>query len=112
VRQRQEWKVVGLHHIPGEDGNHADENQRNHGRDAEYLGGIGRAQYPAVLNGFDREHDDGAQQKYRVDAQGKAVFDRTQIEQRDRPGIDPRLRGEQRVQYVAGGERRSGGLYR
>ena len=53
-REREEMR---LDHVTRQYRHHADQDQRDHGRDPQDLGGVGRTQNPAVLNGLHGQHD-------------------------------------------------------
>ena len=57
VGERRQREQIGLDDVAGDDRHDADEEQRNHRRDAQDLGRVGRAQDAAVLDELDREQD-------------------------------------------------------
>ena len=54
-----------------------------------------------MLDAENREQNGSAQHKRCIDTHGQTGFDCAQIQQGDLPGIDRRIRREQRQQHVA-----------
>ena len=112
MHQRHEREEVRPDDIAGHHRHDADEDERNHGRDAEDLGGVGRAQDAAVLDGLDGDQDDRAEHEHGVDPQAQARLDGVEIQQRELPGVDDGIGREQAIQNIAGRQPRADRLHR
>ena len=107
-----EREQVARHHVAGQQRHETDDDQRDDHRDADDGLDLGGAQDALVL---DREHDQeqaGAQDRGGVDAKRQAFLEEAQVGERDAPGQDRRVGGEERGEDVAGGDPAADGEHR
>ena len=89
--------------VARDDRHQPDQQQRAEADERQHLLRAGRARRALMLQQEGHEQEPGGDERDRIDPQRQPGFDGAQIEQREMPRIDRRIRREQAGQDVTGG---------
>ena len=107
AHDRQQRKQMVGRQIARHDRHQSDQQQRAEADERQHLLRAGRARRALMLQQEGHEQEPGGDDRDRIDPQRQPGFDGAQIEQREVPRIDRRIRREQAGQDVTGGQPRA-----